>query len=215
MCNRAKTSWEIDKIREDFGGKWLADKPMDNRFNPREMVPKGRNWIMRQDDRGKGLDVMAWDVLAGGAKFPMTNVRQLGLPQWKRLASDPAKRCLIPVTEFAEWTPDKHDLGDGKPPIKGEMWFRATDQELFAIAGFWQQIGDEKYYAMVTCDPNELVAPIHPKAMVTILHRDDHDRWLNGSYEDAVALQQPYPADRMEVRGPVFPTRQAPQPSLL
>jgi putative SOS response-associated peptidase YedK len=60
---------------------------------------------------------------------------------------------------------------------------------------------------MVTCDANELVAPIHPKAMITILHEDEWDRWLTGSYEDAVALQQPYPADLMTVRGPVFPTR--------
>lgn len=213
MCNRAKVTWEIDKIREEFGGKWLANVPLE-RSNPTEMVPTKQSWIMRQDERGKGLDIMAWDVLAGAAKYPMTNVRDL-VGRWKPLASDPAKRCLIPVTEFAEWTPDRHDLGDGKPPIKGEMWFRATDQELFAIAGFWQEIGGEKFYAMVTCDANELVKPIHPKAMVTILHRDDHDRWLTGSYEDALELQRPYPADRMDVRGPAFPTRKIAQPSLL
>jgi len=59
----------------------------------------------------------------------------------------------------------------------------------------------------VTCDPNELVKPIHPKAMIAVLHEGDWDSWLQGSYEDAVALQQPYPADQMTVRGPVFPTR--------
>ena len=64
-------------------------------------------------------------------------------------------------------------------------------------------------FAMVTCDPNELVAPIHPKAMITVLEEADWDRWLTGSYDDAVALQQPYAVDRMTVRGPVFPTRAA------
>ncbi|RYE93818.1 MAG: DUF159 family protein, partial [Oxalobacteraceae bacterium] len=29
-----------------------------------------------------------------------------------------------------------------------------------------------------------------------------------GSYDDVLALQRPYPADRMTIRGPVFPTRQ-------
>ena len=43
-------------------------------------------------------------------------------------------------------------------------------------------------FTMVTCDPNELVAPVHPKAMITIPHPDNHDRWLRGSYEDVVAL---------------------------
>ena len=46
--------------------------------------------------------------------------------------------------------------------------------------------------------------------------RHDHDpgvgddkRWLRGSYDEVVALQQPYPAERMSVSGPVFPTREA------
>ena len=45
--------------------------------------------------------------------------------------------------------------------------------------------------------------------MVTILEETDHDRWLAGSYDDVVALQQPYPVELMTVRGPVFPTRRA------
>jgi len=61
---------------------------------------------------------------------------------------------------------------------------------------------------MVTCDANELVAPIHPKAMITILRPEDYDTWLRGSYDEIVPLQQPYDASAMTVRGPVFPTRQ-------
>jgi putative SOS response-associated peptidase YedK len=60
---------------------------------------------------------------------------------------------------------------------------------------------------MVTCDPNELVAPIHPKAMITILRSEDYEQWLSGSYDDVVALQRLYPADLMTARGPAFPTR--------
>ena len=45
--------------------------------------------------------------------------------------------------------------------------------------------------------------------MITIMAPEDHERWLRGSYEEVVALQQPYPADRMSVSGPVFPTRAA------
>ena len=63
---------------------------------------------------------------------------------------------------------------------------------------------------MVTCDPNEL-APIHPKAMITILHSDDIDTWLRGTYEEMVALQRSYDATAMTVRGLVFPTRVVPE----
>lgn len=214
MCNRARHLGQPETIIERFGGKWLADRPMDNRFNPQELSPLSRAYVVREDARGRGVDIQQWDVLGGQAKFPMTNVRQLHLPQWQRLAAKPENRCLIPLTEFCEWTPAPIDLGDGKKPLKGEMWFAVTDQPQFAIAGFWQQIGDKRGFAMVTCDPNELVVPIHPKAMITVLHEADWDRWLPGSIDDVVALQQPYPADRMTVRGPVFPTRQ-PQPTRL
>lgn len=87
------------------------------------------------------------------------------------------------------------------------MWFQVTDQPTFMVAGFWQRTKTGNGFTMVTCDPNELVAPIHPKAMITVLEPHDHDRWLRGSYEEIVALQRPYDAARMTVRGPVFPTR--------
>ena len=90
------------------------------------------------------------------------------------------------------------------------MWFDVTDQPTFAVAGFWQPAKEASGFTIVTCDPNELVAPIHPKAMITILQAEDHERWLTGSYDEVVALQRPYPAERMTVRGPEFPTWTAP-----
>jgi putative SOS response-associated peptidase YedK len=60
---------------------------------------------------------------------------------------------------------------------------------------------------MVTCDPNELVAPIHRKAMITILAEEDWYRWLTCGYDEVVKPQRPYPADQMTVRGPEFLTR--------
>jgi putative SOS response-associated peptidase YedK len=219
MCNRARFAGEPETIRERFGANWMADRPIDNRFNPRELVPFGRAWVVRENDRGRGVDVMSWDVLGGQAKRPMkaggpprpiamTNVRNLGLPQWRRLAERPENRCIIPLTEFCEWSPTTYPV-EGRKPIKGEMWFAVPDQPVFGVAGFWQAIGDMPGFSMVTCDPNDLVKPIHPKAMITILAEADWNRWLTGSYEDVVALQQPYPAEAMTVRGPVFPTRTA------
>ena len=160
---------------------------MDHRFNPQELVPFGRSWVVRQNDRGRVVDVMAWDVLGGQAKRPtrigtpprllaMTNVRSLGLPQWRLPAEKPENRCLIPLTEFCEWSRDK-DPGHG---IKGENWFSVTDQPIFAVAKFWRAIADKPGFSMVTCEPNELVAPIHPKVMITILEEADWVRWLTG-----------------------------------
>ena len=198
-----------------FGSNgWLTEKPRDTQFDPVELRPKGRAYVIREEKGQRGVDVMEWDVLGGGAAWPMTNVRNLSLPQWRRLAEKPSNRCLIPLTEFCEWTPEKHKLGDGKPPLKGEMWFSVTDQPVFAVAGFWQHTKEGKGFTMVTCDPNNLVAPIHPRAMITVLEPADHTLWLRGSYDDIVPLQRPYDASRMTARGPLFPTRQAAAPML-
>ena len=121
MCNRARMLGEPETLIEQFGAGWITEKPRDNRFDPFELRPKSRAYVIRQQDGARGLDVMSWDVLGGAAPWPMTNVRNLALPQWKALASKPEQRCLIPLTEFCDWTPNKHDLGDGKPKLKGEM----------------------------------------------------------------------------------------------
>jgi putative SOS response-associated peptidase YedK len=205
MCNRARNRAEPETLFATFGGGWLSDKPMDNRFNPVELVPRGRAYVVRRESGAIGVDVMSWDLLGGSAAYPITNVRDL--KRWRPRLEKPEGRCIIPLTEFCEWTPDKHDIGGGKP-IKGEMWFDVVDQDVFAVAGVWQQLGDKRWFAMLTCDANPLVEPIHPKAMITILAPEDHERWLTGSYDDVLALQRPYPAEAMTVRGPVFPTRE-------
>ncbi|MET1756531.1 SOS response-associated peptidase family protein [Novosphingobium sp. RD2P27] len=205
MCNRARMRGEPETLWGSMA-QLFSERPRDNRFDPVELRPKSRSYVVREQDGERAWDVMTWDVLGGKAKWPMTNVRQLALPQWRRLAEKPENRCIVPLTEFCEFTPDKHDLGDGRPPLKGEMWF-STDQRVFPVAGFWQRTKDGTGFTMVTCDPNELVAPIHPKAMITILEPEDVDTWLRGSYDEVVALQKPYDAAKMTVRGPVFPTR--------
>lgn len=208
MCNRARYRGEPETI---FGAanKLFSERPHDNRFSPQELRPKGRAYVIRERAGGeRAWDVMSWDVLGGQASYPMTNVRQLDLPQWRRLAEKPENRSLIPLTEFCEFTPDKHDLGDGKPPLKGEMWFSVTDQPVFAVAGFWQATAAEgNGFAMVTCKPNTLVAPIHSRAMITILKPEACDIWLRGSFDEIRALQAPYDAAAMAMTGPTFPTR--------
>jgi len=189
-----------------FKALWASERPRDNRFNPVELAPRSRAYVVREEAGERLLDIMSWDILGGAGKWPMTNVRQLGLPQWRRLAERPENRCLIPLTEFCEWTPDTYQVGVGRP-LKGEMWFQVDDQPIFAVAGFWRRTASGNGFTMVTCDPNELVAPIHPKAMITILQRQDHACWLEGSYDDVVALQRPYDAARMTGRRPSFPTR--------
>ena len=53
--------------------------------------------------------------------------------------------------------------------------------------------------AFMTCEPNQTVGAIHPKAMPVILARDDLDRWLTDEHETACSLARPYSDDLMRV----------------
>jgi putative SOS response-associated peptidase YedK len=60
--------------------------------------------------------------------------------------------------------------------------------------------GEHLLYSFLTCEPNDIVRPIHPKAMPVILTTpEDYDTWLNGSTEEALKLQRPLPEDMLQI----------------
>ena len=65
------------------------------------------------------------------------------------------------------------------------------------FAGIWRDGIDEAEFAFLTCAPNALVAPKHPKAMPVILQPDDYDRWLAGDKATALELAAPFPSQLM------------------
>jgi putative SOS response-associated peptidase YedK len=130
------------------------------------------------------------------ARAPVVNVRNLASPFWRTALSKPERRCLVPATSFSEWAAEP-DPTTGK---KRKVWFEVTDQPLFAFAGIWRPVEDgPPRFAFLTCEPNELVGPIHPKAMPVILRADDQADWLSTDYAGACALAEPYPAGDMRV----------------
>ena len=88
MCNRARYAGEPETLWGS-AAKLFGDRPVDNRFDPKELRPKGRGYVIREQDGKRAWEIIEWDVLGGGASWPMTNVRNLALPQWRRLAEKP------------------------------------------------------------------------------------------------------------------------------
>ena len=125
----------------------------------------------------------------------ITNVRNLSSPFWKSMLANPARRCLVPFTSFAEPKPGK-DAETGRP---AEWWFRMSDESVGAFAGVWRSIDGAKVFAFLTCQPNPLVAPLHPKAMPVVLDPADYRGWLEGDYDNACALALPFPSQLMAV----------------
>jgi putative SOS response-associated peptidase YedK len=84
-------------------------------------------------------------------------------------------RCLIVADGFYEWRAEE----TGKKPV----WITRPSREPFAFAGLWAEAhrpdGSSVHScAIVTCEPGEVVAPIHDR-MPVILAEENEPAWLD------------------------------------
>jgi putative SOS response-associated peptidase YedK len=166
--------------------------PPDFAWPQPELFPKREGLVIRKQNGTRVIDKMI-----GGfppppkSRAPVTNVRNLSSPFWRSALARAERRCIVPVTDFCEWS--------GEKGSKAEHWFSLPATPIFAFAGVWRPLEEGRAYAFLTCEPNPLVAPIHPKAMPVILDPDDYDRWLDGDVADACSLAAPFPSQLMAV----------------
>jgi putative SOS response-associated peptidase YedK len=76
---------------------------------------------------------------------------------------------------------------------------REDHEPLFALAGLWRPGEGGPFIDFLTCEPNQTVGAIHPKALPVILARDNLDSWLGETHETACSLARPYCADLMRL----------------
>ena len=146
------------------------------------------------------LTMMRWGMPppANLGTRPVTNVRNLNSSFWRGWLK-PEWRCLVPVTSFCEYT-------DRQPKVP-HLFALAVDRPLLAFAGIWRPwtgtrgtkadpvTGEHRLFAFLACAANDVVRPIHAKAMPVLLTTSEEcDAWLAGSLEEAMAMQRPLPA---------------------
>jgi len=164
--------------------------------------------VIRLDANGeRTLDRLRWGfprllkLSAAGAagNRPVTNVRNYASSYWRGWLK-PGFRCLVPATSFCEYT-------DSQPKVP--HWFAlGDDRPLFAFAGIWRPwTGERKketrehlLFSFLTTESNDIVRPIHAKAMPVILTTAaEFDAWLSAEPDEALKLQRPLPADRLKI----------------
>ena len=124
---------------------------------------------------------------------PVNNARDDKLMTfWRTWFTNPAQRCLIPLTAFAE--------AEGPDGKKTKTWISVADQPLAACAGLWRPTDEwGNCHTMVMVDATEELWDIHDR-MPVILRPEDHDAWLHAPAEEAMALVAQYPAAQLQVR---------------
>lgn len=162
-----------------------------------------RDMVREPDTFGPVFASARWGLLPNwakpGGRPPPINARAEGIASNGMFRNAyKSRRCLVPINGFFEWK-DIYGTGKNKQPYAIGM----KDGSPFALAGIWEwrkdtETGIEtKNFAIVTCEPNELMAMIHDR-MPVILHRDDYERWLSPE-PDPYDLMKPFSANLMKM----------------
>jgi len=118
---------------------------------------------------------------------PVNNTRTDKLDSFFWRYSFEERRCLIPVTAWAE--------AEGPKGGKTRTWLSRPDADLFAVAGVWRD-SDEwgRCYSMVMTDAAPAAAELHTR-MPVLLREEEWPVWIDGLPADARALCEPWSGD--------------------
>jgi putative SOS response-associated peptidase YedK len=190
MCNLYSMTATVDEMRRIFGpfeGDTTNLPPFDEIY-PGHLAPV----LRRNEQGGLKLEMMKWGFpgpAAAGSR-PVTNVRNLTSPFWRNALTRPERRCIVPASSFCEWTAEP----DPATKRKAKVWFGLSEDRhpLFAFAGIWRPGEGGPFMAFLTCEANETVGAVHPKAMPVMLAPPQLGDWLDRETADACALARPF-----------------------
>jgi putative SOS response-associated peptidase YedK len=200
MCGRyTLTDPDPRLLRFRFGLTESAEIDQKPRFNVAPTDPVLA--IRLNEDGARELGVLRWGLIPHFAD-PDDFDRLLINARGETVAEAPAfrdafetHRCLIVADGFYEWRAEE----TGKKPV----WITRPSREPFAFAGVWAAArrADGSLVhscAIVTCEPGEVIAPIHDR-MPVILDQEGEAAWVSSEARPGDLLALLVPTDDLEV----------------
>ena len=171
MCNRFRGLWDWSELPRQLSGKRINFEYNPN-VAPTESVPaligeRGQDAEVKLTRFGINLPSSE-----GKKRPPLLNVRTdtLRRGSFKKMLGN--HRCIVPAEGFYEW----REEGGAKQPY----YFYRKDGKPILFAALWDNSdvkGDTvPSFAILTDEPNELVAPYHDRMPVVV---DDPAYWLD------------------------------------
>jgi putative SOS response-associated peptidase YedK len=202
MCGRYTVTITLEELMLRYFAGLPAVPFHLPRYNvaPTQMVPA----VVNDGGRNR-LGLLKWGLIPPWAEDEKVGSRMINA-RAETLEERPAyrdayrrKRCLIPADGFYEWKTAAD--GGGKRPHRIVL----RSGGIFSMAALyesWTAPDGRKVssFAIVTTEPNLLMADIHDR-MPVILRPEDEALWLNREVQDPTRLKGllvPYPAEEME-----------------
>jgi putative SOS response-associated peptidase YedK len=216
MCGRYSLFAPSEDIEARFDATFAGE------FQPRYNAAPSQSLPVVPDAAADSIETKEWGFVPPWADdrgdFEFINARAETLADrptfsdaFEQSGTDEVRagRCLVPADGFYEWTqrngekrPYRVTLADGEPFAMAGLWAEwqpsqtQTGLDAFGGGDGGTETDTVETFAVVTTEPNDLVADLHHR-MAVILPAGREREWLTASPEDATDLLQPYPGGEM------------------
>jgi putative SOS response-associated peptidase YedK len=197
MCGRFKRGSDKQRVAKVFKVTAGLDETVFDEGD--DLRPQSMQPVIYTNDAGeRQMELMRWAF-----KLPdrlLFNARSEGIENskfWKDAFL--TGRCILPGDAIYEW--QEAEKGKKKPKYE----FTIPGQQPFGMAGVWKLWKNpktnhwEKTFAVLTGEPNKLMAPIHDR-MTTFLEPRDYEEYLAPSERPPIHLLRILSAEKMRAR---------------
>jgi len=197
MCGRFKRGSDKQRVAKVFKVTAGLDETVFDEGD--DLRPQSMQPVIYTNEVGdRQMELMRWAF-----KLPdrlLFNARSEGIEHskfWKDAFL--TGRCILPGDAIYEW--QEAEKGKKKPKYE----FTIPGQQPFGMAAVWKLWKNpktnhwEKTFAVLTGEPNELMAPIHDR-MTTFLEPRDYEEYLAPAERPPVHLLRVFPASKMRAR---------------
>ena len=196
MCGRFAITLPTDAMAQIFAAAPANDLPEVPKYN---VCPTDRIHVISLQNDARRLGAMRWGFIPSWYKSPndgplLINARA------ETIADKPAfrdacraRRCVVAVTGFYEWTKDAEGARD-------PWYITRQDGAPLALAGVWQEWEDAgaviQTCALVTTGANRAMTALHHR-MPVVLSGADIGLWLGEGGKGAARLMRAAPEDAL------------------
>lgn len=200
MCGRYSFSTNTQVLSTQFEGLGIGQN-LELNFN---VAPTQVAYVITDDTPGT-LQQFCWGLIPFWAKdikigSRMINARSetlLEKPSFREAAKK--RHCWVLADSFYEWRKE----GNQKTPYRIQL----KDESILVMAGLWETWGKGadriQSFTIITCPPNEEMAPIHNRMPLILSTKSEQEAWLAEKDPEYIRAMLQTPADGLLKMYPV------------